>query len=46
MTKTDVNSLLQEHGDKALIYLDTISKEELEERIREGDGERTRWREG
>jgi hypothetical protein len=34
MTKQDVNSLLQEHGDNALVYLDTITPEELEEKIK------------
>ena len=34
MKKPDLNDMLQKYGDKALIYLDTISPEELERRIR------------
>jgi hypothetical protein len=35
MTKTDVNSLLQEHGDKAGDYIRTLSPDEIEKRIEE-----------
>jgi hypothetical protein len=34
MTKADVNSLHRKYGDEAVVYLDEITKEELEERIR------------